>query len=85
MENALTAVRSRTKDVKDEEEDNQIPIGAGSDDRKAAATGEVPRIKEDQFEDIVTTWPALSQIASDYTSISLKVYYALMKIPNINL
>ena len=55
MENAITAVGSKNKDVKDEEEDNQISIGADSNDRKAAPTGEVPRIKEDQLEDFVTT------------------------------
>ena len=55
MGNALTAVGSKIKDFKDEEEDNQISIGADSNDRKAAPTGEVPRIKEDQLEDFVTT------------------------------
>ena len=34
---------------------NQISIGADSNDRKATPTAEVPRIKEDQLEDFVTT------------------------------
>ena len=55
MENAIMAVSRRNKDVRNEEEDNQISIGADSNDRKAAPTGEVPRIKEDQLKDFVTT------------------------------
>ena len=76
MENAILAVGSRKKDVKDEEEDNQISIGADSNDRKPAPTSEEPRIKADQFEDDITTWPTLGMIAPDRTYTYLKVYYA---------
>ena len=52
VENAITAVGSKNNDFKDEEEDNQISIGADSDDREAAPSREVPRIKEGQLEDL---------------------------------
>ena len=55
MENAMMAVSSRTKDDKNEEEDNQISISADSNDRKPVPTSEVPRIKEDQIDDFVIT------------------------------
>ena len=55
MENAIIAVSSRNKDARNEEEDNQISISAVSNDRKSAPTSEVPRIKDGQIDDDVTT------------------------------
>ena len=51
----MMAVSRRTKDDKNEEEDNQISISADSNDRKPVPTSEVPRIKEDQIDDFVIT------------------------------